>query len=180
MSSDNLVAADVVTADGRLVHASTDENPDLLCALRGGGGNFGVVTSFEYQLHPVGPHVPAGLIVYPLAEARQVIAKWRDLTAEMPDEPTTLVNLTTAPPLPFLPEDVHGTRIVVIASMYASAIEAGEAAVRPPRPLGTPIADIMGPMPYVAMQSPAGQGFRSTPFRDQGCAYRDRCGLNPP
>lgn len=153
LSSDNLVAADVVTADGRLVHASADENPDLLWALRGGGGNFGVVTSFEYQLHPVGPQVLAGLIVYPLAEARQVIAKWRDLTAEMPDELTTLVNLTTAPPLPFLPEEVHGTRIVVIAGMYAGAIEAGEAAVRPLRTLGTPIADIMGPMPYLAIQS---------------------------
>ena len=148
LSSDNLVAADVVTADGRLVHASADENPDLFWALRGGGGNFGVVTSFEYQLHPVGPQVLAGLIVYPLAEARQVITKWRDLTAEMPDELTTLVNLTTAPPLPFLPEEVHGTRIVVIAGMYAGAIEAGEAAVRPLRTLGTPIADIMGPMPY--------------------------------
>jgi FAD/FMN-containing dehydrogenase len=153
LTSDNLVAADVVTADGRLVHASADENPDLFWALRGGGGNFGVVTSFEYQLHPVGPQVLAGLIFYPLAEARQVITRWRDLTAEMPDELTTLVNLTTAPPLPFLPEEVHGTRIVVVAGMYAGAIEAGEAAVRPLRMLGTPIADIMGPMPYVAMQS---------------------------
>ncbi|MEU9012687.1 FAD-binding oxidoreductase [Streptomyces sp. NPDC048479] len=153
LASDNLVAADVVTADGRLVHASAEENPDLFWALRGGGGNFGVATSLEYRLHPVGPQVLAGLIFYPLAEARQVVTRWRDLTAEMPDELTTLVNLTTAPPLPFLPEAVHGTRVVVVAGMYAGAIEAGEAAVRPLRMLGTPIADLMGPMPYVGMQS---------------------------
>ncbi|MFF4232354.1 FAD-binding oxidoreductase [Streptomyces sp. NPDC001820] len=153
LASDNLVAADVVTADGRLVHASAEENPDLFWALRGGGGNFGVVTSLEYELHPVGPQVLAGLIFYPAAEARQVITRWRDLTAEMPDELTTLVNLTTAPPLPFLPEEVHGTRVVVVAGMYSGTIEAGEAAVRPLRTLGTPIADLMGPMPYVGMQS---------------------------
>ncbi|MFC4610331.1 FAD-binding oxidoreductase [Streptomyces maoxianensis] len=153
LASDNLVAADVVTADSRLVHASAEENPDLFWALRGGGGNFGVVTSLEYELHPVGPQVLAGLIFYPAAEAQQVITRWRDLTAEMPDELTTLVNLTTAPPLPFLPEEVHGTRVVVVAGMYSGAIEAGEAAVRPLRTLGTPIADLMGPMPYVGMQS---------------------------
>ncbi|MBT2389776.1 FAD-binding oxidoreductase [Streptomyces sp. ISL-1] len=153
LASDNLVAADVVTADGRLVHASAEENPDLFWALRGGGGNFGVVTSLEYELHLVGPQVLAGLIFYPAAEAQQVITRWRDLTAEMPDELTTLVNLTTAPPLPFLPEEVHGTRVVVVAGMYSGAIEAGEAAVRPLRTLGTPIADLMGPMPYVGMQS---------------------------
>ncbi|MER5463257.1 FAD-binding oxidoreductase [Streptomyces sp. NPDC002668] len=153
LACDNLVGADVVTADGRLVHASAEENPDLFWALRGGGGNFGVVTSFEYQLHPVGPQVLAGLIFYRAAEARQVITRWRDLTAGMPDELTTLVNLTTAPPLPFLPEEVHGTRVVVVGGMYAGAPEAGEAAVRPLRGLGTPIADLMGPMPYTGMQT---------------------------
>ncbi|MFE7776335.1 FAD-binding oxidoreductase [Streptomyces sp. NPDC057445] len=153
LASDNLVAADIVTADGRFVHASADENPDLFWALRGGGGNFGVVTSFEYELHPVGPQVLAGLIFYPLDEAQQVIKGWRDQIAGMPDELTTLVNLTTAPPLPFLPEEVHGTRIVVIAGMHSGSADAAEAAVRPLRTLGTPIADVMGPMPYVAMQS---------------------------
>ncbi|HEY7484688.1 MAG TPA: FAD-binding oxidoreductase [Streptosporangiaceae bacterium] len=153
LASDNLVGADVVTADGRLVHAGPEENADLFWALRGGGGNFGIVTSFEYRLHPVGPQVLAGLIFYPLAEAKQVIAGWRDLTAEMPDELTTLVNLTTAPPVPFLPESVHGTRVVVVAGMFAGTVEAGESAVRPLRTLGTPIADLMGPMPYTAMQA---------------------------
>lgn len=153
LTCDNLVAADVVTADGRLVHASAEENPDLFWALRGGGGNFGVVTSFEYELHPVGPEVLSGLIFYGLDEAQQVITRWRELTAGMPDELTTLVDLTTAPPLPFLPEEVHGTRIVVVGGMYAGSIEDGERAVRPLRSLGTPIADVMGPMPYIGMQS---------------------------
>ncbi|MFI6449228.1 FAD-binding oxidoreductase [Kitasatospora sp. NPDC050543] len=153
LACDNLVGADVVTADGRLVHADAEENPELFWALRGGGGNFGVVTSFEFELHPVGPQVLAGLVIYPAAEAQQVVSRWRDLTAAMPDELTTLVNLTTAPPLPFLPESVHGTRIVVLAGMYAGGMEAGEAAVRPLRSLGTPLADVMGPMPYLGMQT---------------------------
>ncbi|MEV6296241.1 FAD-binding oxidoreductase [Streptomyces sp. NPDC051896] len=153
LASDNLTAAEVVTADGRVVHASAQEHPELYWALRGGGGNFGVVTSLEYQLHPVGPQVLAGLIVYPLAQARQVITAWRDLIGSMPDELTTLVNLTTAPPLPFLPPEVHGTRVVVLAGMYAGSPAAGEAVVAPLRTLATPIADVMGPMPYTGMQS---------------------------
>ncbi|MFG2356380.1 FAD-binding oxidoreductase [Streptomyces sp. NPDC048521] len=153
LASDNLTAAQVVTADGRVVHADAQEHSDLFWALRGGGGNFGVVTSLEYQLHPVGPQVLAGLIVYPLDEARQVITGWRELIADMPDELTTLIVLTTAPPLPFLPPEVHGTRIVVLAGMYAGDPAAGETAVGPLRTLGTPIADVMGPMPYTGMQS---------------------------
>ncbi|MFF9408588.1 FAD-binding oxidoreductase [Streptomyces anandii] len=153
LASDNLTAAEVVTADGRVVRADARENPELYWALRGGGGNFGVVTSLEFQLHPVGPQVLAGLIFYPVDQARQVITGWRELTGGMPDELTTLINLTTAPPLPFLPEEVHGTRIVALAGMYAGAPEDGEAAVAPLRTLGTPVADLMGPMPYLGMQS---------------------------
>ncbi|WNM32481.1 FAD-binding oxidoreductase [Streptomyces sp. Li-HN-5-11] len=153
LASDNLTAAEVVTADGRVLRADAQQHPELFWALRGGGGNFGVVTSLEYQLHPVGPQVLAGLIFYPLDQARQVITRWRELTAGMPDELTTLVVLTTAPPLPFLPQEVHGTRVVALAGMYAGTPAAGEAAVEPLRQLGTPIADLMGPMPYTAMQS---------------------------
>ncbi|MFF7356668.1 MULTISPECIES: FAD-binding oxidoreductase [Streptomyces] len=153
LASDNLTAAEVVTADGRVVRAAPDEHPELFWALRGGGGNFGVVTSLEYQLHPVGPQVLAGLIVYPLEEARQVVTGWRALIGDAPDDLTTLVNLTTAPPLPFLPEEVHGTRVVAVLGMYAGDLAAGEAAVGPLRTLGTPVADVMGPMPYTAMQS---------------------------
>ncbi|MFF9111941.1 MULTISPECIES: FAD-binding oxidoreductase [unclassified Streptomyces] len=153
LASDNLVAAEVVTADGRVVRADAQEHSELFWALRGGGGNFGVVTSLEYQLHPVGPQVLAGLIVYPLAQARQVITGWRELLADAPDELTTLINLTTAPPLPFLPPEVHGTRVVVLAGMYAGEPASGEAAVARLRTLGAPIADLMGPMPYIGMQS---------------------------
>ncbi|MEV0179940.1 FAD-binding oxidoreductase [Streptomyces sp. NPDC050625] len=153
LTSDNLTAAEVVTADGRVVHADEREHPELFWALRGGGGNFGVVTSLEYRLHPVGPQVLAGLIFYPVDQARQVVTGWRELTASMPDDLTTLINLTTAPPLPFLPPEVHGSRIVVLAGMYAGDPAAGEAAVAPLRTLGTPIADVMGPMPYTAMQT---------------------------
>ncbi|MFF8865262.1 FAD-binding oxidoreductase [Streptomyces sp. NPDC015139] len=153
LASDNLTAAEVVTADGRVVRADARENPELFWALRGGGGNFGVVTSLEYQLHPVGPQILGGLIVYPLEQARQVVTGWRDLIGGMPDELTTLVNLTTAPPLPFLPEEVHGTRVAVVLGMYAGDPAAGEAAVAPLRALGTPVADLMGPMPYTGMQS---------------------------
>ncbi|MFC7916680.1 FAD-binding oxidoreductase [Streptomyces sp. NPDC057386] len=152
LACDNLTAADVVTADGRLVHADAEEHADLFWALRGGGGNFGVVTSLEYELHPVGPQVLSGLIVYPLEQARQVVTGWRDAVADAPDDLTTLINLTTAPPVPFLPEEVHGTRVVVVAGMYAGEAADGEKAVAPLRALGTPIADLMQPMPYTAMQ----------------------------
>ncbi|MFF7122085.1 MULTISPECIES: FAD-binding oxidoreductase [unclassified Streptomyces] len=153
LASDNVTAAEVVTADGRVVRADQDENPELFWALRGGGGNFGVVTSLEYQLHPVGPQVLGGLIIYPLEQARQVVTGWRELTGNMPDELTTLINFTTAPPLPFLPPEVHGTRIAVLVGMYAGDPAAGEAAVAPLRTLGTPIVDLMGPMPYTGMQT---------------------------
>ncbi|MEU2055920.1 FAD-binding oxidoreductase [Streptomyces bungoensis] len=153
LASDNLTAAEVVTADGRVVRASERENAELFWALRGGGGNFGVVTSLEYRLHLVGPQVLAGLIFYPVEQARQVVTGWRELTERMPDDLTTLLVLTTAPPLPFLPPEVHGTRVVVLAGMYAGDLVDGEEAVGPLRTLGTPIADLMGPMPYTAMQS---------------------------
>ena len=104
LACDNLVGADVVTADGQFVHASASENAELFWGLRGGGGNFGVVTSFEYQLHEVGPTVLSGLVFYPAEEAEQVLAGYRAACAAAPDELTTLVNLTTAPPVPFLPE----------------------------------------------------------------------------
>jgi FAD/FMN-containing dehydrogenase len=152
LTSDNLVSADVVTADGNLVHASDSEHPDLFWALRGGGGNFGIVTSLEYELHPVGPTVLAGLLFFPGDSARQVVTAWRDLTRSMPDELTSLVNLTTAPPVPFLPEAVHGKPIVVVAAMHSGALDSAERAVAPLRTLADPIFDHLGPVPYVAMQ----------------------------
>lgn len=152
LTSDNLVRAEVVTADGRLVHASAEENPDLFWALRGGGGNFGVVTSLEYTLHPVGPTVLGGLLFFPAEAAKEVVTGWRRLTASMPDELTSLVNLTTAPPVPFLPESVHGKPVVVIAAVHCGALDAAERDVAPLRTLAEPILDHLGRVPYVAMQ----------------------------
>ncbi|MFL6141146.1 MAG: FAD-binding oxidoreductase [Labedaea sp.] len=153
LTSDNLVGADVVTADGQLVHASADEHPDLFWALRGGGGNFGVVTAFEYALHEVGPTVFAGVAFYPGDAVDDILRGYRQACAGAPDELTTLLNLATAPPAPFLPEAVHGTPIVAVAGMWSGPIDEGDAATRPFRGLAEPIADLFGPMPYVAMQS---------------------------
>jgi hypothetical protein len=152
LTCDNLLSADVVTADGQLVTASDQEHPDLLWALRGGGGNFGVVTSLEYHLHPVGPLVFAGAVFYDAADAAQVVRGWRDLTDAMPDELTTLANILVAPPVPFLPEVVHGQPVVAILGVYAGSVEDGARAAQPLRTLAEPITDLMGPMPYTAMQ----------------------------
>lgn len=152
MTIDNLRSARVVLADGRLVTASESENPDLFWGLRGGGGNFGVVTSFEFDAHPVGPEVLSGLIVHPFANARDVLHGYRAFLDGAPDEVTVWVVMRKAPPLPFLPEEVHGTEVVVLAAMYAGAIEDGEAALAPLRAIGDPIADVIGPHPFVGWQ----------------------------
>jgi hypothetical protein len=153
LTADNLIGADLVTADGRLVHASAEENPELFWGLRGGGGNFGIVTSFEYELHPVGPVVMGGPVIYPGDMAGDILRFYREWSKDAPDDLTTLVSLATAPPAPFIPEEWHGRRIVIIPGVYAGSVEDGERAMRPLRQLGEPVADLMGPLPYVAMQS---------------------------
>src|SRR3954470_22987065 len=153
LAADNLIAADLVTADGRLVHASKDENADLLWGLRGGGGNFGVVTSLEYQLHEVGPMITGGGVFYPADKAADVLRAYRGWVGTAPDELTTLVNLLTCPPAPFLPEDWHGKPLVAVIGMHAGPADEAERALRPLRNIATPVADLFGPMPYVAMQS---------------------------
>ena len=152
LASDNLVGADVVTADGQFVHASADEHAELFWGLRGGGGNFGVVTSFEFRLHEVGPAVLAGLVFYPGEQVEQVLRGYRAACASAPDELTTLVNLTTAPPVPFLPESVHGKPIVGVGGCWSGHLDAGEAATAPFRSLGTVISDIFAPNPYAGWQ----------------------------
>jgi FAD/FMN-containing dehydrogenase len=152
LACDNLVAADVVTADGRLLTANADEHPDLLWALRGGGGNFGVVTSFEYRLHPVGPVVAAGPVFYPGERAAEVLSAWYELVRDMPEALTTLANLLIAPPAPFLPEKWHGRPLIGIAAMYAGPPNEGLRAMEPLRRLGDPVADLIDPMPYLAIQ----------------------------
>ena len=153
LACDNLVGADLVTADGRLVHASEHENAELYWGLRGGGGNFGIVTSFEFRVHRIGPTILAGPIFYPGDQAAQVLRGYREYTANLQDEMTTLVNLITAPPAPFLPPDVHGTKVVAVVGVYAGSPEDGRTLAQPLRELGTPIADLLGPMPYTTMQS---------------------------
>src|SRR3954451_5509518 len=165
LACDNLVRAEVVTADGQVVYASDSENPDLLWALRGGGGNFGVVTSFEFTLHEVGPTVAGGAIFFPGEDAETILRGWREWLPSAPDELTTLVNLTTAPPAPFLPEAAHGKPIVAGLGVHGGTLEDGLDALAPLRKLAPePIADLLGPIPYLAMQSlvdalhPAGDG----------------------
>ncbi|MEV6269733.1 FAD-binding oxidoreductase [Kribbella sp. NPDC051936] len=176
LACDNLVGADVVTADGRYLHTSTDENPELLWALRGGGGNFGVVTSFEFTAHEVGPTVHAGLVFYPGDHVAEVLRGFGAAAGSAPDELSLALNLTTAPPLPFLPEEVHGKPIVAVLGMYSGRTEDGDAATRPFRELAPVVADLFGPMPYTAMQTlldplfPRGMRnyFRSAFFHDLG------------
>jgi FAD/FMN-containing dehydrogenase len=153
LSADNLLAADVVTAEGHLVRAGADENPELLWGLRGGGGNFGVVTAFEYQLHPVGPMVTAGGVFYPGDQAGDVLRAYREWAATAPDDATTLVNLLTCPPAPFLPAEWHGRRLVAVIGMHVGSADTAERDLQPLREIAAPVADLFGPMPYVAMQS---------------------------
>jgi FAD/FMN-containing dehydrogenase len=153
LTVDNLLGADVVTADGKLQHVSDKENPDLFWAIRGGGGNFGVVTAFEFRLHPVGPEVLAGLIVHPFTNAKQLFEGYRTFVAQAPDELTVWVVMRKAPPLPFLPAEWHGKEIFAIAACYCGDIEAGKAAMAPLRRLGSPIADVIGPTPFAGWQT---------------------------
>jgi FAD/FMN-containing dehydrogenase len=153
LAADNLNSADVVTADGELLHASATKNPDLFWAIRGGGGNFGVATSFEFKLHLVGPELVSGLIVHPFARARELLSGYREIAAAAPDELTIWVVLRKAPPLPFLSSDVHGKEILVFAVCYCGAPSDAEGAVAPLRALGKPLADVIGPQPYAAWQT---------------------------
>ena len=153
LACDNLVAADVVTADGRLVHASETENADLLWGLRGGGGNFGIVTQFELELHPVGPLVYAGPIFYPADADRDLLRLFRDWSANAPDDITAVVNLTTAPPLPVIPEEWHGKKVAAFVAVSVGPVDEGESLVREFRSVAEPIADLLGPMPYHVIQT---------------------------
>ena len=152
MTIDNLLSADVVTADGSQVHASETENDDLFWGLRGGGGNFGIVTRFEFQLHPVGPDVLSGLIVFPFDQAKSVLTQFARFTETMPDELNVWMVTRKAPPLPFLPVDVHGKAIVVLALCYAGDPTEGEKLIEPLRGFGTAHGEHIGVQPYTAWQ----------------------------
>jgi FAD/FMN-containing dehydrogenase len=152
LTVDNLESAEVVTATGEVVLSSATEHSDLFWALRGGGGNFGVVTRFEFRLHPVGPDVLSGLIVYPLSEAKSALRHYREFMAAAPEELNVWTVLRQAPPLPFLPESFHGQEMIALALIYAGDPKQGEPLVAPLRKFGTPVGEHVGVQPYVAWQ----------------------------
>ncbi|WP_409338703.1 FAD-binding oxidoreductase [Halalkalicoccus ordinarius] len=153
LTVDNLRSVELVTADGRFVTASEDENPDLFWALRGGGGNFGVVTAFEFDLHELESTVLAGPIAYDFADAPAVMREVATAVREAPDEVACLMAIRKAPPAPFLPEEVHGELVLMVVVMYAGSVEAGEKALAPIRGIGSPIVDAVGPKPYATFQT---------------------------
>jgi FAD/FMN-containing dehydrogenase len=152
MTIDNLESAEVVTATGEVVRASATEHPDLFWALRGGSGNFGVVTRFEFRLHPVGPDVLSGLIVYPISEAKRVLQQYREFMAKAPEDLSVWPVLRHAPPLPFLPAEVHGKGVIVLALFYAGDPKQGEPLIEPLRKFGTPTGEHVGVQSYTAWQ----------------------------
>jgi FAD/FMN-containing dehydrogenase len=153
LSIDNLLSVEIVTADGQLRRASAVENEDLFWAVRGAGSNFGVVTSFEFQAHPVGPMVMVGAIFYPQEEGRDVVASWRDYMAVAPDELSALVFFWNVPPGEPFPTEHHGKPVVVVAAVYSGAVEDGDSVVQPLRELGQPLIDLSGPWPWLGLQS---------------------------
>ncbi|MGH9038448.1 MAG: FAD-binding oxidoreductase, partial [Acidimicrobiia bacterium] len=153
LTIDSLASCDVVTADGELLVAGHDEHPDLFWGLRGGGGNFGVVTSFGYRLHPLGPGVLAGLVAWPMEEAAEVLGFFREFVAGAPDDLGIMANLRLAPAVPVVPEELHGKPIVALVVCYAGPIDEGQEVLRPLREFRTPALDAIVPKPYVAHQA---------------------------
>ena len=152
-TADNVVGMDVVTADARLVHAGSDENAGLFWGLRGGGGNFGVVTGIDYVLHPVGPEVVGGVVAWPASAAPKVLELYRTLVEKAPPELTLTALMRPAPPAPWLPKDMHGKPIVALLACYSGKPEEGEKAVAPIKSFGNPIGDMLVRRPYTQMQS---------------------------
>ncbi len=154
MACDALVSVDIVTADGNLVTASKDDNADLFWAVRGGGGNFGVVTSFEYRLYPVGPMVTLCAPFYRLGDdAAEIMRRWNDFMATAPEDVSSSCLFWSIPPAPGFPEALHGTPVVITAAVHSGALEDGEALLQPLRELGEPILDLSGQIPYTGVQA---------------------------
>ena len=152
LACDNLVAAELVTRDGDVVRASEDENRELLWALRGGGGSFGVVTALELRLHPIGPEVLAGLVLHPAERARELLRLFCDVMRDAPEELGLAFAFITAPPEPDVPTQLHGRPAVIVAGMYAGGLAEGEEALREIRELGPPAADFFAPTSYSDFQ----------------------------
>jgi FAD/FMN-containing dehydrogenase len=152
LTIDNLLAVDLVTADGRFLTASAAENEDLFWGVRGGGGNFGIATAFEFRLHPVGPVVTSGMVMYPAARGRELLGFFRDVMAGASDDLTAMVGFLTAPPAPFVPADLQGEPAVALILCHAGSAEDGQRVVEQIRSFGPPAVDQLGPMPYLAVQ----------------------------
>ncbi|HEV8500539.1 MAG TPA: FAD-binding oxidoreductase, partial [Casimicrobiaceae bacterium] len=152
LAADNLQEVELVTAAGAVLRVDAGSHPDLFWALRGGGGNFGVVTRFEFRLHPVGPELLTGLIVFPIASAKSVLRQYREFMITAPDELAVWVVLRKAPPLPFLPPSVHGQGVVILAMVYAGDPKPGQASIEPLRKFGPALGEHIGVQPYVAWQ----------------------------
>jgi len=152
LTVDNLLGADLIAADGRRLHASADDNPDLFWAIRGGGGNFGVVTRFAFRLHPVGPEVTAGLVVFPYSQAASVLRRYGDVSRDLPDEVTVWAILRKAPPLPFLTPDVHGQDVLALAVFSPDQPDAARDAIDRLTQAGQPLGSHVGAVPYTAWQ----------------------------
>ena len=153
LTADNLRSVELVTADAERLHVDARTEPELLWGLRGGGGNFGIATALEYELHPVGPLVLGGPVFWPLDDAPEVLRALRDLAPGAPDELGMTMSIMHAPPLPFLPFERFGTPVVSLVLMWSGDLAEGERATAPLRRIGTPLADVVRPLPYVAMQS---------------------------
>ena len=153
LAIDQLLSVDLITAEGEFVKASAQENPDLFWGVRGGGGNFGIVTEFEFRLNPVGPTVLAGPIFWPIEEAPNVLRFYREWISEAPDELMTIVSCRKAPPLSFVPKALHGKLVVGVLCCYAGAVEEGEKVVKPLKEFGSPVLDLCVPKPYLDHQA---------------------------
>jgi len=152
LTIDNLISAEVITADGDRITASENNHADLFWAIRGGGGNFGVVTQFEFKLHALGSEILAGLIVFPFSQARQVLTQYRDFIESTPTELNVWVVIRHAPPLPFLPEEVHGKKVVVLPIFYAGELAEGQRLIEPLHRFGDAHGEHIGPQPYTQWQ----------------------------
>jgi FAD/FMN-containing dehydrogenase len=152
LTIDNLVSVEIVTADGQFQVASETENADLFWAIRGGGGNFGVVTSFEYRLHSVGPQVMLAAPWYPAEQAKEVLSAWRDYMETAPEELSSIADFWTVPHSPDFPEAYHGKRVIILPSVYCGDVEQGKKVVQPLREFGTPIIDLSQPINFTEVQ----------------------------
>jgi FAD/FMN-containing dehydrogenase len=159
LTIDNLISVDLVTADGELVTANNAHNPDLFWGLRGGGGNFGIATEFEFRLHPVGPEVFAGPVFWAMEDAPEVLRFYRDWIADCPNELMTIVLQRRAPDLPVIPRDLVGRHVIAVTACHAGAVQEGERVLRPLKSFGRPLLDLCRRKPYLVHQSMFDPGF---------------------